>query len=135
MHTQFHLLRRQMKRGYRKPLVILSPKGILRLPTATSNLQELAEGTSFQSVIDDPSSPSTVDRVVFLSGKMYYDLVKERSGRSLDDRIAFCRLEVGASAENALAGTNFSCPFPSTPGNISIPLFQAVSRHRQIFEC
>lgn len=85
-----------MKRDYRQPLVILSPKGILRLPAAASALSELDIGTSFQAVVDDPfiSDRESVKRVVFLSGKMYYDLILQRKERKLDDSIAFIRLEV-----------------------------------------
>ncbi|SCV70449.1 BQ2448_1843 [Microbotryum intermedium] len=90
----FHLLRRQMKREYRKPLVVFSPKGILRLPAASSSLNELGPGTSFRPVLSEAiDSPETVKRVVFLSGKMHYDLVKERTTRSLDRSITFVRVE------------------------------------------
>lgn len=86
-----------MKRTYRKPLIVQTPKGILRLAAATSSLESMAEGTCFQPVLDDPSitvsGEAAVERVVFLSGKMYYDLIKERSERSLEGRIAFIRIE------------------------------------------
>ncbi|KAF9652772.1 2-oxoglutarate dehydrogenase, E1 component [Thelephora ganbajun] len=90
----FHLLRRQMKRNYRKPLIVASPKGLLRLPAATSSLGEMAPNTRFKPVLDDPiSDTSKVDRVVLLTGKLYYDLVKERQTRKLSDRVALVRLE------------------------------------------
>ncbi|GAA5879230.1 hypothetical protein JCM3774_003528 [Rhodotorula dairenensis] len=90
----FHLLRRQMKRDYRKPLVVFSPKGILRLPAAASSLAEMSEGTSFRPVLTEHvSEPSKVERVVLLSGKMYYDLAKQRAERKLDGRIVFVRVE------------------------------------------
>ncbi|GAA5933754.1 uncharacterized protein JCM15063_001407 [Sporobolomyces koalae] len=90
----FHLLRRQMLRPYRKPLVVFSPKGILRLPAASSSLSEMSEGTSFKPVLTEHvSNPSDVERVMFLSGKMYYDLVKQRSDRGLDGKIVFIRIE------------------------------------------
>ncbi|SCZ87650.1 BZ3500_MvSof-1268-A1-R1_Chr2-2g05116 [Microbotryum saponariae] len=91
----FHLLRRQMKREYRKPLVVFSPKGILRLPSASSSLSELGPRTSFQPVLSETldSPEEKVQRVVFLSGKMYYDLIKERTTRSLDGAITFVRVE------------------------------------------
>ncbi|KAH8085477.1 dehydrogenase E1 and transketolase domain-containing protein 1 [Cristinia sonorae] len=91
----FHLLRRQMKRPFRKPLIVAAPKALLRLPAATSSLAEMAPGTTFQPVLDDPvasSSKSSVARVVFLSGKLYYDLAKERSARSLSS-VALVRVE------------------------------------------
>ncbi|GAA5990236.1 hypothetical protein JCM10908_005888 [Rhodotorula pacifica] len=90
----FHLLRRQMKREYRKPLVVFSPKGILRLPAAASSLQEMSEGTSFQPVLTEHvADPAKVERIVLLSGKMYYDLAKQRSERKLDGKIVFIRVE------------------------------------------
>ncbi|KWU42366.1 dehydrogenase E1 and transketolase domain-containing protein 1 [Rhodotorula sp. JG-1b] len=90
----FHLLRRQMKREYRKPLVVFSPKGILRLPAAASSLAEMDKGTSFQPVLTEKvAKPSEVERVVLLSGKMYYDLAKQRAERKLDGRIVFVRVE------------------------------------------
>ncbi|GAA5954715.1 hypothetical protein JCM3765_003866 [Sporobolomyces pararoseus] len=90
----FHLLRRQMLRPYRKPLVVFSPKGILRLPAASSSLAEMSEGTSFQPVLTEQiSDPSKVEKVVFLSGKMYYDLIKQRADRGLEGKITFIRIE------------------------------------------
>jgi 2-oxoglutarate dehydrogenase E1 component len=69
----FHLLRRQMKRNFRKPLVVMSPKSLLRHPLARSALEELSTGT-FREVIDDPKAdPAKVRRVVLCSGKVYYD--------------------------------------------------------------
>ncbi|GAA5912410.1 hypothetical protein JCM8208_005161 [Rhodotorula glutinis] len=90
----FHLLRRQMRREYRKPLVVFSPKGILRLPAAASSLAEMTPGTSFQPVLaEHVEDPSTVERVVILSGKLYYELVKERQERGLEGKVVFIRLE------------------------------------------
>ncbi|BGP41616.1 putative 2-oxoglutarate dehydrogenase E1 component DHKTD1, mitochondrial [Rhodotorula kratochvilovae] len=90
----FHLLRRQMKREYRKPLVVFSPKGILRLPAASSSLAEMAPGTSFQSVLtEEVADPSKVERVVLLSGKLYYELAQARKDRGLEGKIVFIRLE------------------------------------------
>jgi probable 2-oxoglutarate dehydrogenase E1 component DHKTD1 len=90
----FHLLRRQMKRNFRKPLVIAGPKGLLRLPAAASPLEAMAPGTHFQPVLPDTSSDGTkTERVILLSGKLYYDLIKERQARNLTDRVAFIRIE------------------------------------------
>ncbi|TNY20770.1 dehydrogenase E1 and transketolase domain-containing protein 1 [Rhodotorula diobovata] len=90
----FHLLRRQMRREYRKPLVVFSPKGILRLPAAASTLAEMGPGTSFQPVLTEHvADPSKVERVVLLSGKLYYELVKARQERGLDGKVVFIRLE------------------------------------------
>jgi probable 2-oxoglutarate dehydrogenase E1 component DHKTD1 len=89
-----------MLRPYRKPLVVFSPKGILRLPAASSTLAEMKEGTSFQPVLTEKTrDPSKVEKVVFLSGKMYYDLIKQRSDRGLDDKITFVRIEVSPTLE------------------------------------
>lgn len=87
----FHLLRRQVMRPVRKPLVIMSPKSLLRRPEATSKLDELATG-SFQEVILDKVAPAGVTRLLLCSGKVYYDLVKARDERK-DDSIAIVRLE------------------------------------------
>ena len=73
----FHALRRQMKRDFRKPLVVMSPKSLLRHPAATSRLEEFHTGT-FQEVIDDPARPEKPERVIFCSGKVYYDLCDYR---------------------------------------------------------
>ncbi len=87
----FHLLRRQMVRPLRKPLVVMSPKSLLRRPEATSSLNDLTQG-SFQEVIHDRVEPAGVTRLLLCSGKVYYDLVKARDERK-DDSIAIVRLE------------------------------------------
>ncbi|KAJ7599589.1 thiamine diphosphate-binding protein [Mycena floridula] len=90
----FHLLRRQMNRNYRKPLVVAAPKGLLRLSAAASSLKDFEPETSFKPVLDDPlSNHDTAKRVVLVAGKLYYDLVKERATRQLDDQLALVRLE------------------------------------------
>ncbi len=92
----FHLLRRQLKREFRKPLVVFTPKKLLRYPRAVSKIDELANG-SFQEVIDDTSvKAKNVDTVVLCSGKLYYDIVEERErfGNGEDDsNIAVVRVE------------------------------------------
>ena len=89
----FHMLRRQMLRPFRKPLVVLTPKSLLRHKASTSSLDELVNG-HFQLVIDDPAQPSPKDvkRVVFCAGKVYFDLAKERDEQAIDD-IALLRVE------------------------------------------
>lgn len=89
----FHLLRRQMLRPYRKPLIIMSPKSMLRNPMATSSIDELAEG-EFQLLIPevDKLDSTKVDRVVFCSGKVYYDLLGKRRSDKLNN-IAIIRVE------------------------------------------
>ena len=88
----FHLLRRQAIRPMRRPLVIMSPKWILRHKLATSSLEELANG-EFKNVIADPSIEATAaKRVVLCSGKVYYHMLEEREARGITD-IALVRLE------------------------------------------
>jgi 2-oxoglutarate dehydrogenase E1 component len=89
----FHMLRRQMRRKLRKPLVVMTPKSLLRHPQSTSQLDELTGG-SFQTVIDEPEAldPGAVTRVVLCSGKVYFDLVHARH-ESGDERVAIVRIE------------------------------------------
>ena len=88
----FHLLRRQAIRPMRRPLIIMSPKWILRHKLATSSLEELAGG-EFQNVIADSKvDPAKVTRAVLCSGKVYYHLLEEREARGIDD-IALVRIE------------------------------------------
>ena len=89
----FHLLRRQMIRQYRKPLVVMSPKSLLRHKEAVSTMDELAGGT-FQTVIGEMEriDPKKARRVIVCSGKVYYDLAAYRRENKIDD-IAIVRLE------------------------------------------
>lgn len=88
----FHLLRRQMKRPFRKPLVLFTPKSLLRHPQCTSSLQALSQG-EFMEVIDDPvKNAEAIRRVVLCSGKLYYELVEERKQKGYD-QTAIVRLE------------------------------------------
>jgi 2-oxoglutarate dehydrogenase E1 component len=89
----FHLLRRQMVRPFRKPLIVLTPKSLLRKREAVSGLKELAKG-GFQTVIGeiDGLEPKEVTRIVACSGKVYYDLLAARRERRLD-HIAIIRVE------------------------------------------
>jgi len=74
----FHILRRQLKRDIRKPLIIFTPKSLLRHPACVSPLDDLAKG-GFKEVIDDTTvEPGKVKRVVFCTGKIYYELEEER---------------------------------------------------------
>jgi len=90
----FHLLRRQIVRNYRKPLIIAAPKQILRMSAATSTLDEMQPATNFQPVIGDNfvTNPSNVTKLVFCSGKHYYDLDKLRKTSNIKD-VAILRLE------------------------------------------
>jgi len=87
----YHLLRRQMKRNFRKPLVVFTPKSLLRHPQAVSSIQEFASG-SFQEVIDDTITPTAVKKLVFCTGKFYYDLLAERTKLARKD-VALVRIE------------------------------------------
>ncbi len=91
----FHILRRQMKRPFRKPLVIMTPKSMLRLPRAVSNLEDMSGDTCFREVIDDdalPADPKRVTRLIFCSGKVYYDLLDFRKENDIKSA-AIIRLE------------------------------------------
>jgi len=92
----FHILRRQMKRDIRKPLIIMTPKSLLRHKRATSKLSEMGEGTSFHRLLWDDAEILTgekiklvpdaeIRRVVMCSGKVYFDLYEEREKRGIDD--------------------------------------------------
>ncbi|MCU7932154.1 MAG: 2-oxoglutarate dehydrogenase E1 component [Candidatus Thiodiazotropha sp. (ex Codakia rugifera)] len=89
----FHLLRRQMIRPFRHPLIVMTPKSLLRHRMATSPKQELLEG-SFKNVIDeiDEIDPKNVKRLIMCSGKVYYELLETRRSRGLDD-VAIIRIE------------------------------------------
>lgn len=88
----FHLLRRQLKRNFRKPLVVFTPKSLLRSPQCVSKLEEFTEGR-FRELIDDTFvKPSDVKRVLFCSGKVYYDLLEKQQADKRKD-VAIVRLE------------------------------------------
>jgi 2-oxoglutarate dehydrogenase E1 component len=91
----FHALRRQLKRNFRKPLVVMTPKSLLRHKLAVSKLSELATGSHFRTVIpeiDTIAPPDEVRRVVLCSGKVYYDLLAERREAAAND-VAIVRVE------------------------------------------
>ena len=91
----FHMIRRQMLRPYRKPLVVFTPKSLLRHRDSVSSLEDLASG-QFQLVIDDPQQPEPdkVKRVVFCAGKVYFDIVKARAeAEEPHDDVAVVRVE------------------------------------------
>lgn len=90
--NMYHLLRRQMKRDFRKPLIVFTPKSLLRHPKAVNTIEDLANG-SFQEVIDDQLvDKSKIKKVVFCMGKFYYDLLAEREKLERED-IALVRIE------------------------------------------
>jgi 2-oxoglutarate dehydrogenase E1 component len=90
--NMFHLLRKQMKANYRKPLIVFTPKSLLRHPKVVSSVDEFANG-SFQMVIDDNEvKAANVKTLVFVTGKFYYDLLEQREKLERDD-IALVRIE------------------------------------------
>ncbi len=90
--NHFHLLRRQMKVKFRKPLIVFTPKSLLRHPKAISTKEEFANG-SFQSVLDDPQAKAEdVKSLVFCTGKFYYDLLKYKEENDRKD-VALVRVE------------------------------------------
>ncbi|XP_043489757.1 2-oxoglutarate dehydrogenase, mitochondrial-like isoform X2 [Polistes fuscatus] len=96
----FHVLRRQILMPFRKPLVIMTPKSLLRNPMAVSNFKDIGPGTTFQPMIGDHSvKPEGIQKILFCSGKVYYDLFLERKEKQLEDKIAIIRIEQ-------------LCPFP-----------------------
>ncbi len=99
----FHILRRQMHREFRKPLILMTPKSLLRHKKAISSLADLAEGSTFHRVLQDDAqwgrnttiklkSDDKIRKVVICSGKVYYDLLDEREKRGVDD-VYILRLE------------------------------------------
>ena len=92
----FHILRRQMRRNFRKPLVLMTPKSLLRHKKCVSTLEEMGPGSSFHRVLWDDAeyrpgstvklvSDQKIKRVVMCSGKVYYDLLEEREKRGIDN--------------------------------------------------
>jgi 2-oxoglutarate dehydrogenase E1 component len=93
----YHVLRRQVHREFRKPLIIASPKKLLRFKAANSSIDEMGPGTMFQRVLAEESSdivtdPSNVKKLIFCSGQIYYDLAQEREKIGRKD-IAIARME------------------------------------------
>jgi 2-oxoglutarate dehydrogenase E1 component len=87
----FHALRRQLRRNIRRPLVVMSPKSLLRHKRATSPVDELVSG-GFEEIMDDPAAPKKPSRLLLCSGKVYYDLVEGRVQQQIDD-VAIVRVE------------------------------------------
>jgi len=102
----FHILRRQSLASFRKPLILMTPKSLLRLPEAVSSLDEFGPDQAFQPVLPDPTAPANkVTRVIICTGKVYYDLLEKRDTRT---DVALVRLEQlypfpGAAVSDALS--------------------------------
>ncbi len=91
----FHVLRRQLKRNFRKPLIVMTPKSLLRHKLAISDLSEFGTGTHFKRIIPDNGKlvkDDKIRRVIITSGKVYYDLFEARAAQNIDD-IAIIRME------------------------------------------
>ncbi|XP_020288809.1 2-oxoglutarate dehydrogenase, mitochondrial-like isoform X2 [Pseudomyrmex gracilis] len=98
--TLFHILRRQILMPFRKPLIVMAPKSLLRHPMVISSFNEIGPGTTLQYVIpDETAKPGNVKKVLLCTGKVYYDLYAEREEKHLEDKIAIVRIEQ-------------LCPFP-----------------------
>lgn len=95
--SYFHIMRRQIALPFRKPLILMTPKSLLRHPECKSSFDDMNEGTAFRRVIPEegPASqnPQKVRKLAFCSGRVYYDLLKERRDRGLEGDIAIARLE------------------------------------------
>jgi 2-oxoglutarate dehydrogenase E1 component len=87
----FHLLRKQVKANYRKPLVIMTPKSLLRHPRVVSTINEFDNG-GFQEILDEDIEPNNIERVLLCSGKIYYDLLEKRETLK-DSNCALIRIE------------------------------------------
>ena len=87
----FHLLRRQINGNIQKPMIVFTPKGLLRLPECTSSVDDFGKG-SFQEILDDPAAPKNVTRMALCNGRIYYDLDAERKRKKAKD-IALVRVE------------------------------------------
>ncbi|XP_048098662.1 2-oxoglutarate dehydrogenase, mitochondrial isoform X2 [Alosa alosa] len=93
----FHVLRRQILQPFRKPLIVFTPKSLLRHPEAKSNFDEMLPGTHFQRLIPEAGpaaqNPADVKRIVFCTGKVYYELNRERKARGMENTVAIVRIE------------------------------------------
>ena len=95
--NMMHLLRRQTKLPFRKPLIVFTPKALLRLPECQSSFDEMTPGTSFVRAYAEKGvaseNPEAVQKILFCSGKVFYDLSNERRKLGLEDKVALVRIE------------------------------------------
>ncbi len=89
----FHLLRRQIKRVEGRPLVIMTPKSLLRLPEARSTKEEFLKGRFLEVIDDNVQNQNEIEKVLITSGKVYYDLLKYRKQNNLEEKVAIVRIE------------------------------------------
>ena len=114
----YHALRRQQVRNFRKPLIVLGPKGLLRLPEAVSSLQEMAPGTYFKSVLPDSNSPASASSVthgILCTGKHYYALDQYRKEKGIKNSVII-RVES-------------LCPFPAKAVYEEVKKYPSVKRN------
>jgi 2-oxoglutarate dehydrogenase E1 component len=90
--NMFHLLRRQMKSNYRKPLIVFTPKSLLRHPKVVSTVEEFTNGEFKMLIDDEKAQPNKIKTLVFVTGKFYYDLLEEQENLGRDD-VALVRIE------------------------------------------
>ncbi len=88
----FHVLRRQLKRSFRRPLIIMAPKSLLRHRDCVSSIDELIGG-KFLEILDDPTPATNPERLVLCSGKIYYDLIERREHLGRETHVAIVRVE------------------------------------------
>lgn len=92
----FHILRRQIKNPLKKPLILMTPKSLLRLKDAISDLDDMLPGTTFQPILSDEilsKSPKTLKKIILCTGKIFYDLLEARKTLNLEHQIALIRIE------------------------------------------
>lgn len=109
----FHALRKQCKQGFKKPLILMSPKSLLSHPEAISPTQDILDHTSFQEILPDPYAPepSKVKKVIFCSGKVYYDLLKYRNENEIDNTVIIRIEQIYPLYDELLAYT--LAPYPN----------------------
>jgi 2-oxoglutarate dehydrogenase E1 component len=91
--NHYHLLRRQVHQEFRKPLIVFTPKKLLRYPKAVSTLEEMSTGSFREVIADDSVSAKQVDTVVLCSGKVYYDILEQKEKREAGNNMAVVRVE------------------------------------------
>jgi 2-oxoglutarate dehydrogenase E1 component len=91
--NHYHLLRRQVHQEFRKPLIVFTPKKLLRYPKAVSTLEEMSSGSFREVITDDSVTAKQVDTVVLCSGKVYYDILEQKEKRETGNNMAVVRVE------------------------------------------
>lgn len=129
----FHVLRRQLKRDIRKPLIVLTPKSLLRHPRCVSHLSDLAQG-EFREIIEDPvENIKNIKRLIFCSGKIYYDLIIEREKRSAnkDNPVLTGKYKID---ELAIVRVEQLYPFPKKQFDQLVKKYQNVKEYYWVQE-